>query len=544
VPDALAIVDMKNGNFTYSWMDLESSVVDNAYTLDVKRTYNSRSKFKGLFGLGWCSNFDTKLGKKADGSLVLIECGSGMQTVFTTKNYNSSDIELQIKKILGKIQEKGPKSEADINALKEQLKIDEHLRNETAIDLGIIESLSEGDIYYANGTETESISFRDGVFTYSEPMKSMRQFDHKGRLMASYDKYGHFIKYKYEGALLKTVENDNKHRLHFNYDKQGNLQTIFGPLGKKIIYEFKNNLLIGVTNAWGNKYQYKYDGNLLMTKATWPNMSFIQVTYDNDITTSFQDSKGCIEKYKYDLNNKKFPDQYSVSAIKDCEEVKTTSKYDFFYKTRSSDGVRYLERTLTAVDDAVTEIQFHEIYGKPILIRKPDEIITFTYSSDGLVKTKISNTERNDYQFDKASMKISKLSTLTFGRFFFDGYRSSPRETLIGNQYTFNYNSYGEVVFANNGKQTIQLTYDNKGRIASVVDQDKKMVQLKYDHVFGKPSEVSLVNVGAISVSYDNKGEISNIKSSAGPTVASEVAAVFNQLLEIIKPVSREMYNL
>ena len=60
-----AVVDMKNANYANTWTDL--IVPGSGYDLRVQRTYNSRSLFNGVFGFGWCSDFETTLEVNSNG---------------------------------------------------------------------------------------------------------------------------------------------------------------------------------------------------------------------------------------------------------------------------------------------------------------------------------------------------------------------------------------------------------------------------------------------------------------------------------------------
>ena len=81
----------------------------------------------------------------------------------------------------------------------------------------------------------------------------------------------------------------------------------------------------------------------------------------------------------------------------------------------------------------------------------------------------------------------------------------------------------------------IALLYDAQGRIAKMIDQDKRQIVFKYS-TMSKPSEIVQEGVGSIQVSYDKSGNIMDVKSKGGRQIAISVAAAFQNLLEIIKP--------
>ncbi|MGE4131277.1 MAG: hypothetical protein AB7F86_06540 [Bdellovibrionales bacterium] len=88
--------------------------------------------------------------------------------------------------------------------------------------------------------------------------------------------------------------------------------------------------------------------------------------------------------------------------------------------------------------------------------------------------------------------------------------------------------------------QKVKIAYDNLGRISQMEDQTKKLVKIKYEGKFGKPSYVTRVGLGTIRVTYRPDGEIQKVESNEGPTVAVQVANIFNNLLQIIEPATNE----
>src|SRR5687768_10445910 len=74
------LVDPFNANYSDTWVDLEIDTKGSQVRLE--RTYNSRSLFDGIFGFGWCSDFETRVRPYRDGTVVLTNCGAGDEAVF------------------------------------------------------------------------------------------------------------------------------------------------------------------------------------------------------------------------------------------------------------------------------------------------------------------------------------------------------------------------------------------------------------------------------------------------------------------------------
>src|SRR5882672_8064444 len=108
---SMAIVDMKSANYSESWPDMIVPGV--GYDLRINRTYNSRSLFNGLFGFGWCSDYETKVEVTPENFLRLTECGGGMEIIFTTKNFAPIKIDNTVKLIIEEVKKRRPDFKAD-----------------------------------------------------------------------------------------------------------------------------------------------------------------------------------------------------------------------------------------------------------------------------------------------------------------------------------------------------------------------------------------------------------------------------------------------
>src|SRR5688572_4836739 len=101
---AHALIDMRNANYSESWVDLQ--IKGSAYDLKVQRTYNSRTLFNGIFGFGWCSDFETKLKVTAENTLRVTECGAGFEQDYTPANYSGKDLEKNIRSIITEVRKR------------------------------------------------------------------------------------------------------------------------------------------------------------------------------------------------------------------------------------------------------------------------------------------------------------------------------------------------------------------------------------------------------------------------------------------------------
>jgi YD repeat-containing protein len=531
-----AIVDMKNANFSSTWTDL--IVAGAGYDLKVVRTYNSRSLFNGLFGFGWCSDFETKLNVLPDGNLKIIECGGGMELTYSPSNYGQKDIDKVISLIITKSKEKAKQSDSYYDSLAKSLKTDSKLRTRLGTEFGILGDVKEGLVYLANGKEVENITFSKNTYIRKLSDGSSQKFDNIGRMVYMYDKNGNYLKFDYDKQKLKEVEDNNNRKLVFKYNSNQQITTISGPSGVAAEYKFASlDHLTWVNNSWGNVYTYEYDELHNMTKATWPDKTNIVLTYDKtkDWVMTFKDRLNCTEQYVYEVGKDDPKNHYWSVVKKTCnKELVSESKFEFFHKVRS-DGVTYLHRTLTTINNNVTDIIYHEQFGKPLNIRRNSEKIAFDYYPNGLVRTRSANLAKNQYEYDAISHKVSRVKT---------AFNDEKGKKIAEKTSDFKYDPKGNLTLARNTDgQKINLIYDLKGRISTIEDQAKKIVKIQYEEKFGKPAIVTRPQLGTIKISYKQNGEIDKAESPDGPQVAMQVASTFNNLLDIIAPATAEVFN-
>jgi len=534
--NSLAIIDMKNANFSTSWTDLK--VPGGGYEMKILRTYNSRSLFVGIFGYGWCSEFETKLIISPDNSLKIFECGAGLEITYTTKEYGTKDIDYIIQEIIKKVKAEGKRSDDYLASLRKNLFQDARLRIQMALSYNLTSKAKEGAIYYANGKEVENITLTKEYYLRQLSDGTFQRFDFKGRLIAMHDKNNNYLKLSYDGILLKEIADNTGRRLSLKYNPNKKLTTISGPSGITVEYKFeKLDNLVWVNNAWGNAYTYEYDDLHNMTKANWPDKTNIQLSYEKnkDWVMSYKDRNNCIETYNYESAKDDPINHYWSTVEKKCDKkVVNNTKFEFIHKVRR-DGVTYLAKTITVTNGTTNEISFHEVFGKPTMIRRGNEKFTFDYFPNGQLQEKSTLYSRMIYEYDPKVNKTSKVKTIFL----------NDKGKKVGERISdFKYDFKGNLNYAKNTDgQTVNLSYDNKGRISTIEDQAKKIVNIIYEEKFGKPAIVTRPQMGTIKISYNANGEIDKAESPDGPLVAKQVASTFNNLLDVIAPATAEVFN-
>ncbi len=537
-----ALVDMNNASYSNTWIDLE--VPGSGYDMKVIRAYKSRTLFNGMFGFGWCSEFETKLEPTSEGNIKISECGDGQEIIYSAREITKKDIESTVSQVILKMKadNKIKAPSADYwKKIADQMLSDDDQRSRLAKQYGVAVAIKEGMKFLANGKEVENVIFNKTFYTRNLPDGSYQRFDVQGRLTYMYDKNNNFLKFEYEKDSLREVADNNARKLSFKYYANKKVKSISGPNGLLTEYKYgAQEDLVWNKNAWAKKdadiYTYDYNEFHNLTKATWPDKSSISLRYDNvkDWVLGFTDRDKCTENYKYEFSQNDPKYHYWSSVTKTCgKDVVASNRYEFWHKPLAS-GQIVLSRVLTNVSGSTTDITYHDIFGKPVVIKKNNERMNFEYYADGLIKSKQAGSSKLEFVHDTASKKVSSVKTT---------FMNDKGKVVSSRQTAFKYDNKGNLSYAENSDgQKITLTYDARGRISTITDQAKKIVKIDYEERFGKPSIVTRPGLGTIKVAYKSNGEIAKVDSAEGPTVASQVASTFNNLLDVISPATQELY--
>lgn len=542
---SFAVVDMKNANYSESWIDI--TMPGSGIDFKIQRHYNSRSIFTGIFGYGWCSDYETTLERTPEGGLKLQECGAGQEISYLPASASGKAVDSVVNQIMDYAHKvMRSQNAAYFESLKQQLQEYPGLRQRWALEAKIkIPEAKKGTTYEATTLEVEKISYDGTYFTRTLTDGTLQKFDNEGHLVYVYDKNGNYVKMIYNGGLLRELLDNNARKLSFNYYNNKKVKEITGANGIVANYMFKGEDLVEVSNMWfdpktktHNKFNYSYDDVHNLTRVEFPNKTFLALTYNknNDWVTSFTESIAggvpCTESYVYEVDKKAPDDHYWSTATKKCgKDVNNTAHFEFWHKKRA-DGKRYLARVLTKSATDSMDVSYHADLGRPVQIKKNNQLTTFGYYGNGLIQWKSTEQYKMNFEYKNEFNKVSKVVT----EYFDAARKAKKRET------TFKYDNKANLVWAaNTDGQTVALTYDLRGRIATIVDQAKKEVRISYEEKTGKPAVITRPSVGTIQVKYKANGEIEKIDSKEGPTVAVQVASTFNNLLDIIAPATSEL---
>ena len=571
-PSAHAIVAVGNGNYFLGFTDIEHDAPVNTFQLKIQRTYNSRSQFDGIFGYGWGSDYEAFLLPSADGSVVVQESGGGEKTRFSPKEFSKTDLEKQVDKLLEVYGKKEKVAASKLKEKRERLLAHADERDELSRDLGVFPELPVGTkLFSTQRGDKQTVTVVKGGFVREYSDGKQELFNVKvdvadqgvdatkrrvlkgvfkvSRLLDPVKKAQVFYEYDKEGRL-NTVSDKKSQTIRVRYNQMGKVTEVVDAKGAKATYEYCDSTgtynsakkcgkgdLIRSQDTTGSSYSYQYDPVHNLTrigypKAGKPNAEFEEIAYwpvnseGSGGVKSVKNPSGVLVEYKYWQNPKDKEGNYRT-------EVKTTyasgkssnTSYEYQEKKRS-DGSNYRYKLTSIIDGDKTETIYNECCGQPLQITEAAGVTKFEYyGATGLPKEKDSPSENVQWQYHpKFHGKITKVIV-------------SDKLEKSAKSSDFQYDEVtGQLVKArtSDGKGIV-IQYDKEGRIAQMVDQDKRKLVFKYS-VNSKPSEISQEGVGSIQVTYDKNGVVKEVKSKGGRQIAFSVSAAFQNLLEIIKP--------
>ena len=158
---SFAVVDTRSAG--YSRVDEDFRVSGSGFELKIERASSSRSLYNGIFGYGWCSNFETRLDTLPGNIMRGVECGGGMEIIYRPKK-QGLNIDKQVQSILAEVKKRRKMSKKQLQKLEKDLKQSQTLRNDFITALQLKGKVTPGLKYYANGRSNEYIEFKNNKF--------------------------------------------------------------------------------------------------------------------------------------------------------------------------------------------------------------------------------------------------------------------------------------------------------------------------------------------------------------------------------------------
>ncbi len=530
-------VSMKNGNFFIGYTDM---IYPGGFEPKIERVYNSKTTFDGIFGYGWGNEYEVYLTVSADGSVVVHEYGGGAENRFSPKAFDEKELNKAVEMIADAARKDGHFGNNDqLKDYKKNLRGNAFFRNdewEKYRSKGVLKprELSNNSQLFSNRFSYQYITKLPGFYIRTFDSGKVEKYNDKtGKLAKIQDKNGNFIEFTYgdDGKLEKLADNFTR-KMFFKFNNTGKVKSIQGENSKEVVYEYnKLGELISSQDAEGNLYKFEYskDERHNMTQIAYADKTTMEISYyspeQHDNVKSIRERDKTLTEYTY-KSDPADNGHLSIEAnVKDMSnKTLSSSKYEYYLRYKP-DGQEWTYKLVSLLDGDRSETTYNECCGLPLLIKRGKEETSFQYDSKGHVTKKITPWETTELKYDTKVSKVSRVEKYS---------KNSKKKKMEWSE--FHYDDKGNLDFAKNSEgKGVKLIYDAHGRILSMVDHNKRVINFKYNEN-SKPIEITDPSLGTINVQYTNSGEIKKVDSKAGRKIALQVTAGFQNLLDIIRP--------
>ncbi len=545
-------VHLRNGNFFVSYTDLSST--EKGLVLELTRTYNSKSTYKGWFGFGWGTPFEVRLEASSDGSIMVYENGSGAVNRFVAGKITQDGINKVVDEIVAAVKKNKAITATTEKNLRSSLSKDDQYRHRIAKKYNVTAKHTVGQKFNSEDFGGQSLEITADGYLRKAPNGLDQFFSKEGVIIRTRNQAGYGLDFTYNKAgQVNKIVDTNGNQFIFDWHSSGLIKSVTSQDKKKAEFSYSGEDLIKVKDADNITFNYEYDANHNLTKLIDTSIkdaksNAIVVEYDPKTfnSTKVINRDGSENNYYYEFNPKRPKEETTTIVVRtDASGEAVAEKYLYDYKKRV-DGSEWLARTQTITDGKydlktknfsggyIEEAIYSEFSPYPIKKIEGDMEATYTYFKNGLLESKVVKykgkvSEKAKYGYDPKFNKINFVKTDKA-------------------EYSYEYNTKGDLVKAieKNGN-AILFVYDLEGRISKMYEKTspkKKPRTLAFTYnVKGKPIEVELEGIGKLTLTYDSQSQskVEDIKSSKGLEVFNQVRDVFNNFMDVVKPTGINM---
>ena len=551
---AQAGVTLRNGNFSLGWTDIS---YDGGMGLEIKRVYNSKANFKGMFGAGWGSEFESYLEFPTDGGVILHESGGGAEIRFTQSSDGPRSISAMVDQIVSVARAQQGATDA-----RDWVEYRKRLTKENSFRAGewsrflkmkmlLPLPLQNGSRLVSSKFGSQSLTVAADGFIREYADGKSQLFSKDGKLLRTSDRNGHFWLLQATTAKNIVIRDDLDRTLSLDLDANGLVHWVRGSKGEVVLYGYnpRQELVFSKdANDGVVGYEYESTGTHNLTQIKYANGTTKTITYyppekDGNVS-SVIDQEGMLTEYQYgkdvrDPNLLRVVVSDSSAADQAGSRKKIGVSSFEFVSSRDENGEEYLARQIEDRDGKRRVTNFDES-GNPLKIEQDrpeasfsyDTAASFSYDALGRVTRKVTHDEITELSYDPRCGKVASVIRK-------DAHTGELR--FSGN---YIYDARGNLLTATDGATTVKLSYDAKNRMSGLQDSSGNLVVFEYNSE-DKPVRVSVSALPAadgkgatprsVDFSYDADGSW-NVNSPDGPAASLTVMELFTKLLDLIRP--------
>jgi len=388
--------------------------------------------------------------------------------------------------------------------------------------------------YNSDGAISRVTEFDGGIHTYSYNDLGLitsyvdalgniwlYEYDANGNLTRSQSPAGRVFQYEYNsfGEVDQTSDGEGNVTT-ITYDAFGNVKTITDPMGSVSTFGYDANgiNLVFLTNPAGNTTTYTYDANRRMIRMTHPDGSYRENIYDCCAAVGLRNERG------------------AVRTVTRSPSLKVLSETDFLGNTMTYtyDGAGRLVQSRDA--QGRTTVTTYNEMGQPTSVTNPlghevrfdyysntDQPYLHTLSTEPLAQAEIDMswrgvaTRANGWQYVRDSM--GQLMSIITPRDYYkrinftrdaDGFLTRKDWNNTEIFATYGRDDNGLIVSAGHPLGTDSFVRNGRGQVTGQTWYDGKAVSFTYDNA-GRLSTIVYPDLSTAVYSYDVRGRISSI---------------------------------
>jgi RHS repeat-associated protein len=554
---------MKIGEFTLSFTDV--SVPMNGLPLGVTRTYDSRDKRTGDFGVGWRMDIQTiRIRTNRVLGTGWVRNNVGISVVLTPTDEHKVSVTLPDGKVeefdiqlsptsnlfsldattvtgyaprpgtVGRLEALANPNLVILNAGLEDELVDDQTLNTydpqlfryTLPDGTAIEIHRSQGVQKITDPNGNTLTFQPGGIIHSSGKTLSFDRDPQGRITQITDPAGEMNVYTYDAEGNLATHTDQAGALtRFFYDHRHNLVRMEDPLNRPVTrteYDDSGRLL-RATDAAGNETSFEHDVPARTERVTDRLGRTSTLVYDEQGNVlRARDPLGHERTFTYDSNGDRLTETDPLGRT-------TTFTYDAGNRVTSvtdplgntTESTYDARGNLLTTRDALGHVRefTYDSKGNPLTAKDAlGRTTTFTTDAAGNLNSQTDPLGRTTFNhFDAAGNRFRLIDALGLEvDFSYDPMGNLRTQTdAAGAVQTIDYDAVGRPTSIASGGSTRAVEYDLAGQLTSVTDAAGGETRVEYD-VLGQPERfVQPDSTVAIERGYDAEG---NLKTEEAPT--------------------------
>lgn len=468
-------VDLRTGNFSVDFEDIRYP--GEGIPVAIRRVYNSRSDFTGMFGTGWSSNIETYLTVYPDGTAVVHEWGGGAQTRFQTEAVSQKLIENSVEKLAEIAQKRMHVSGAEeIAAYRKHLTTDPAFRRaewENASRTHDVEapSFPSGTRWASHDFGAEEIVRAENGFKRARSDRMVEIFDSSGRLVRTEDPNQNYVAYTYDSSGHLNEIRDNFRRTFSLTWKDDRVASIASLGNESVSYSYTDKNLAEAKPSRGFHSKYRYDANhrFLLTWVSSPagdeEISYYGVD-KNEAPKSHVDVLRRKESFEFSWTGPSRIASASKKIVDSNGKPVISEKVDYHYTVNSS-GEQFLASKTEVIDGEKNTIEYDLNSGEPAKIVSKEGTYERKYSGKGALIERKTPAGRIEFARNAAG----NLLRLT----------QFDNQNKVMRSIQYQYDSAGNLTGVHFGNSFWKFVRDQSGRIKILAAPDRRRYDLSYD---------------------------------------------------------------